>query len=52
MGNISGSQLLTASKNPSFVGHLLTAPQVIQQTFVTQVGKLYLYSTFVFMFVL
>ncbi|KAE8300447.1 Mesothelin Pre-pro-megakaryocyte-potentiating factor [Larimichthys crocea] len=35
--NVNGSQLLTASKNPSFLQHLMSAPQIIQQTFVTQI---------------
>ncbi|XP_027138442.1 uncharacterized protein LOC104926860 [Larimichthys crocea] len=35
--NVNGSQLLTASKNPSFLQHLMLAPQIIQQTFVTQI---------------
>ncbi|KAM9857099.1 uncharacterized protein ACBR49_000773 isoform 2-T2 [Aulostomus maculatus] len=34
---ISGSQLLIAADDPSFMGHLMTAPQVVQQTFVTQI---------------
>ncbi|KAF1394728.1 hypothetical protein PFLUV_G00004160 [Perca fluviatilis] len=36
-GSISGSQLLTSSKNPSFLGYMLSAPQVVQQIFVTQI---------------
>ncbi|XP_044043889.1 uncharacterized protein LOC122872151 [Siniperca chuatsi] len=35
--SINGSQLLTASKNPSFMGHMMSAPQIVQQTFVTQI---------------
>ncbi|KAM8772694.1 uncharacterized protein AB9X84_011354 [Acanthopagrus schlegelii] len=35
--SISGSQLITASQNPSFVTHLTSAPQIVQQTFVTQI---------------
>ncbi|KAM7419684.1 hypothetical protein PAMA_016664 [Pampus argenteus] len=35
--NISGSQLILASKNPSFISHLMSAPLVVQQTFVTQI---------------
>lgn len=35
--SISGTQLLTASKDPSFVGNILTASQVVQQTVVVQV---------------
>ncbi|TKS68552.1 Mesothelin-like protein [Collichthys lucidus] len=35
--NVNGSQLLTASKNPSFLQHLMSAPQIIQQMFVTQI---------------
>uniref|UniRef100_A0A671TLL1 Mesothelin a n=2 Tax=Sparus aurata TaxID=8175 RepID=A0A671TLL1_SPAAU len=35
--NISGSQLIAASLNPSFVTHLTSAPQIVQQTFVTQI---------------
>lgn len=46
--SINGSQLLTASKNPAFVGHLLTAPQVVQQAFVTQVRQLHFCSRFLF----
>ncbi|KAA8595275.1 hypothetical protein FQN60_012410, partial [Etheostoma spectabile] len=34
--NISGSQLLTSSKNPLFLGYMLSAPQIVQQIFVTQ----------------
>ncbi|XP_068444753.1 uncharacterized protein [Clinocottus analis] len=37
MGNIAGSQLLTASKDPSFLEHLMSAPQIVQQTFVAQI---------------
>lgn len=36
-GGISGTQLLAASKDPSFVGNILTASQVVQQTVVVQV---------------
>ncbi|KAF1394729.1 hypothetical protein PFLUV_G00004170 [Perca fluviatilis] len=36
-GSISGSQLLTSSKNPSFLGYMLSAPQIVQQIFVTQI---------------
>lgn len=35
--SISGTELLTASKNPSFVANILTAPQIVQYSFVTQV---------------
>ncbi|XP_068583671.1 uncharacterized protein [Cebidichthys violaceus] len=37
IGSINGSQLLAASKDPSFLEHLMSAPQIIQQTFVTQI---------------
>ncbi|KAM7394590.1 hypothetical protein PAMP_021381 [Pampus punctatissimus] len=37
MSSISGSQLVLASKNPSFISHLMSAPLVVQQTFVTQI---------------
>lgn len=36
-GGISGTELLAASKDPSFVGNILTASQVVQQTVVVQV---------------
>ncbi|XP_078131792.1 uncharacterized protein LOC144534036 isoform X1 [Sander vitreus] len=36
-GSISGSQLLTSSKNPSFLGYMLSAPQIVQQIFVTKI---------------
>ncbi|KAK1886019.1 Mesothelin-like protein [Dissostichus eleginoides] len=36
-GSISGSQLLTASKNPSFLQHITTASSIVQQTFVNQI---------------
>lgn len=36
-GAISGTQLLAASKDPSFVGNILTASQIVQQTVVLQV---------------
>ncbi|XP_010776356.1 uncharacterized protein [Notothenia coriiceps] len=36
-GSISGSQLLTASKDPSFLEHITTASSIVQQTFVTQI---------------
>lgn len=36
-GGISGTELLAASKDPSFVGNMLTASQVVQQTVVVQV---------------
>ncbi|XP_028444296.1 uncharacterized protein LOC114562185, partial [Perca flavescens] len=36
-GSISGSQLITSSKNPSFLGYVLSAPQIVQQIFVTQI---------------
>ncbi|XP_028444309.1 uncharacterized protein LOC114562189 [Perca flavescens] len=35
--SISGSQLITSSKNPSFLGYVLSAPQIVQQIFVTQI---------------
>ncbi|XP_029285570.1 mesothelin-like protein [Cottoperca gobio] len=35
--SISGSQLLTASKNPSFLQHMMSASQIVQYTFVTQI---------------
>ncbi|XP_071382780.1 uncharacterized protein mslna [Centroberyx affinis] len=35
--SINSSQLLTASKDPGFLAHLITAPQIVQQTFVTQI---------------
>ncbi|XP_041790221.1 uncharacterized protein LOC121604710 [Chelmon rostratus] len=35
--NINGSQLLVASKNPSFLTHLMSAPLVVQQTIVSQI---------------
>ncbi|KAL7405207.1 hypothetical protein ABVT39_025204 [Epinephelus coioides] len=34
---ISGSELITASKDASFLEHITTAPQIVQQTFVTQI---------------
>lgn len=34
---ISGTQLLAASKDPSFVANILTASQAVQQTVVVQV---------------
>ncbi|XP_075869320.1 uncharacterized protein LOC142879757 [Nelusetta ayraudi] len=37
---ISGTQLLAASKDPSFVGNILTASQVVQQTVVVQITSL------------
>lgn len=37
--SISGMILLAASKNPSVVSHLVTAPQIVRQTFVSQVGQ-------------
>lgn len=36
-GNISGTQLLAATKDPSFVGNILTASEVVQQAVVVQV---------------
>ncbi|XP_059180401.1 uncharacterized protein LOC131958981 [Centropristis striata] len=35
--SISASQLLVVSKNPSFLGHITTAPTVVQETFVTKI---------------
>ncbi|XP_056890700.1 uncharacterized protein LOC130526797 [Takifugu flavidus] len=35
--SISGMELLTASKNPSVVSHMVSAPQIVQQTFVAQI---------------
>ncbi|XP_044203497.1 uncharacterized protein LOC122979809 [Thunnus albacares] len=35
--SIDGSQMVLASKNPSFLSNLVSAPQVVQQTFVTQI---------------
>ncbi|XP_028270741.1 uncharacterized protein mslnb isoform X1 [Parambassis ranga] len=35
--SIGGSELLMASKNPALLSHLLSAPQIIQQIFVTQI---------------
>ncbi|XP_029982549.1 uncharacterized protein mslnb [Sphaeramia orbicularis] len=38
--NISGSQLLNAGGNNAFVTHLISAPQIIQQTFVAMIVKI------------
>nr|XP_057946646.1 uncharacterized protein LOC131140343 isoform X1 [Doryrhamphus excisus] len=35
--NINGSQLITASQNPVFLSHLMTAPPIIQQIFALQI---------------
>ncbi|XP_023262765.1 uncharacterized protein LOC111655549 [Seriola lalandi dorsalis] len=35
--SISGSQLLTASNDPTFLLNLMSAPQIVQQVFVTQI---------------
>ncbi|KAK2817326.1 hypothetical protein Q5P01_025517 [Channa striata] len=35
--SISGSQLISASTNPSFLVNLMSSPQIIQQVFVTQI---------------
>ncbi|XP_061736319.1 uncharacterized protein LOC133538652 isoform X1 [Nerophis ophidion] len=35
--NISSSQLINASQNPSFLSHLLTASPIIRQVFVSQI---------------
>lgn len=37
MANISGAQLLAASKDPAFLAHILSAPPIVQQTFVSQI---------------
>ncbi|RVE75916.1 hypothetical protein OJAV_G00003550 [Oryzias javanicus] len=37
---ISGSELIAASKNPSVMAHLASAPQVVQQAFVAQILSL------------
>ncbi|XP_043971595.1 uncharacterized protein mslna [Gambusia affinis] len=34
---IHGSEILVASRNPSLVGHMMSAPKVVQQIFVTQI---------------
>uniref|UniRef100_A0A3Q3PY66 Mesothelin a n=2 Tax=Monopterus albus TaxID=43700 RepID=A0A3Q3PY66_MONAL len=34
---ISGSQLISASRNPTFLENLMASPDIIQQTFVTQI---------------
>ncbi|XP_047434913.1 uncharacterized protein LOC125004395 [Mugil cephalus] len=36
-GRINSSQLISASRNPSFLGYLMSAPVIVQQTFVTQI---------------
>ena len=36
-GSISGTELITASQDPTFLMHLSSAPTIVQQTFVTQV---------------
>ncbi|XP_069545691.1 uncharacterized protein [Brachyistius frenatus] len=36
-GSIDGSELITAWKIPSFLTNIMTAPQIVQQTFVTQI---------------
>lgn len=38
---ISGSQLITAATNPSFLANLMSGPQIIQEAFVTQVWLLH-----------
>ncbi|XP_067354741.1 uncharacterized protein [Channa argus] len=35
--SMSGSQLISASTNPSFLVNLMSSPQIIQQIFVTQI---------------
>lgn len=35
--SIGSSELIAASGNPLFLSHLVSAPQVVQQTFVTQI---------------
>ncbi|XP_074485882.1 uncharacterized protein LOC141764496 isoform X2 [Sebastes fasciatus] len=35
--SISGSELITASKNPSFLEHIASAPQVVRELFVAQI---------------
>ncbi|XP_026214815.1 uncharacterized protein LOC113161444 [Anabas testudineus] len=35
--HISGSQLISASTNPSFLVNLMSGPQIIRETFVTQI---------------
>lgn len=39
--HISGSQLISASTNPSFLVNLMSGPQIIRETFVTQVRLLH-----------
>lgn len=39
--SINGSQLLTASKNPSFLGYMTSAPLIVRQIFITQVWQLH-----------
>lgn len=34
---ISGSEIFTASRNPSVLGHMMSAPKVVQQVFVSQI---------------
>ncbi|XP_027874226.1 uncharacterized protein mslnb isoform X5 [Xiphophorus couchianus] len=34
---IQGSEILVASRNPSLVGHMMSAPNIVQQIFVTQI---------------
>ncbi|XP_014907129.1 uncharacterized protein mslnb isoform X9 [Poecilia latipinna] len=34
---IQSSEILVASRNPSLVGHMMSAPKIVQQIFVTQI---------------
>ncbi|XP_038142791.1 uncharacterized protein mslnb isoform X2 [Cyprinodon tularosa] len=36
-GQMNASDILVASKNPSLIGHMMSAPKVIQQVFVTKI---------------
>ncbi|KAK1784379.1 hypothetical protein P4O66_016981, partial [Electrophorus voltai] len=40
MSSIPSSQLLTVSQNPTFVNNILTAPEVLQETFVQKLVSL------------
>jgi hypothetical protein len=35
--SISGTELISASQDPTFLTHFISAPTIVQQTFVTQV---------------
>ncbi|CAL8285764.1 unnamed protein product [Arctogadus glacialis] len=44
-GSIAGTELISASQDPTFLAHFISAPTIVQQTFVAQIISVNISST-------